>query len=450
MIKRYYYLLLAVFLVLPLVSGCSSDDDSSGKNGHLTINDIQITEEGARREVLHAIDNGKGLTLDEAIHSQISIAANKIISGDGFSFSEGFECNDLSALPGHSTVNQWSDKAVAKAETSYWVRYQLPSKVALFKLRIAYVDGINVGMEYNAAQGIEIENKNANIPAEGQVYVSGYEMPHLTTGNTYVEHVVSADGKKVLNYAIEWNGKMNHSRWVAYSYDAITGVKNVNRSDDAWAVDPLLPVEMQVDNSWHTNDGFNRGHLCASDDRVFSSEANKQTFYFSNLSPQFNSFNGGYWVTFEQLVNSWVRKDNAFGSVYDKIYVAKGGTLDKLLVNYKGTSPGGDGVLPATDKDGFTSKGLPVPQYYFIAVLAHRANQPADVVSAYQAIGFWVEHRDDYGYTFDHQLKREDAKAKAVSIDELESQTGIDFFCNLPDYIEDDVESGCQVTDWTW
>lgn len=46
MIKRYYYLLLAVFLVLPLVSGCSSDDDSSGKNGHLTINDIQITEEG--------------------------------------------------------------------------------------------------------------------------------------------------------------------------------------------------------------------------------------------------------------------------------------------------------------------------------------------------------------------------------------------------------------------
>ena len=98
-----------------------------------------------------------------------------------------------------------------------------------------------------------------------------------------------------------------------------TGVKNVNRSDDAWAVDPLLPVEMQVDNSWHTNDGFDRGHLCASDDRVFSSEANKQTFYFSNLSPQFNSFNGGYWVTFEQLVNSWVRKDNAFGSVYDKI-----------------------------------------------------------------------------------------------------------------------------------
>lgn len=34
--------------------------------------------------------------------------------------------------------------------------------------------------------------------------------------------------------------------------------------------------------------------------------------------------------------------------------------------------------MPATDSKGFTSKGLPVPQYYFIAVLAHRANQPGD------------------------------------------------------------------------
>ena len=75
--------------------------------------------------------------------------------------------------------------------------------------------------------------------------------------------------------------------------------------------------------------------------------------------------------------------------------MAKGGTLDKLLIDYKGTKAGGDGVMPATDSNGFTSKGLPVPQYYFIAVLAHRANQLVDIATSYQAIGFWVEHRDD-------------------------------------------------------
>ena len=327
-------MILAICLLLPLFCGCSSDD-SSEMNEHPTINDIQFTEQGSKREVLYAIDGSKGLTLDESIRSQISIAANKTISGDGFTFSEEFDTDNLSSLPDYSTVKQWSDKAVAKAKTSYWVRYQLPSQVAMFKLRIAYVDGINVGVEHNAAQKIVIENKNANVSAQGQNYVTEYEMPHLMEGNTYVEHEVTAGGNKVLNYAMEWNDHMKHSRWVAYSYDAITGVKNVTRSDDAWAVDPLLPESMRVDNSWHTNDGFDRGHLCASDDRSFSTEANKQTFYFSNMSPQLNSFNGGYWVTFEQLLNSWVRKDNAFGSVYDKIYVAKGGTLDKLLIDYK-------------------------------------------------------------------------------------------------------------------
>ena len=61
-----------------------------------------------------------------------------------------------------------------------------------------------------------------------------------------------------------------------------------------------------------------------------------------------------------------------------------------------------------------------------------------------------VEHRDDYGYTLEHPLNRNDAQAKAISIDELEKKTGIDFFCNLPDYIEDEVESSYNVDDWTW
>ena len=167
--KRYYNLILAICLLLPLFCGCSSDD-SSEMSEHPTINDIQLTEQGSKREVLYAIDGGKGLTLDESIRSQINIAANKTISGNGFTFSEEFDTNDLSSLPDYSTVKQWSDKAVAKAKTSYWVRYQLPSQVAMFKLRIAYIDGINVGVEHNAAQRIVIENKNMNISTQGQNY----------------------------------------------------------------------------------------------------------------------------------------------------------------------------------------------------------------------------------------------------------------------------------------
>ena len=37
----------------------------------------------------------------------------------------------------------------------------------------------------------------------------------------------------------------------------------------------------------------------------------------------------------------------------------------------------------------------------------------------------------------------------AKSIDELEELTGIDFFCNLPDNIEDAVEKSYSPSDWS-
>ena len=49
----------------------------------------------------------------------------------------------------------------------------------------------------------------------------------------------------------------------------------------------------------------------------------------------------------------------------------------------------------------------------------------------YNAMGFWIEHKPSN----DKRLAK-----YAVSIKELEKKTGIDFFCNLPDDIENVVE----------
>ena len=38
----------------------------------------------------------------------------------------------------------------------------------------------------------------------------------------------------------------------------------------------------------------------------------------------------------------------------------------------------------------------------------------------------------------------------AVSIDKLEQETGIDFFCNLPNEIEKTVEATYSADDWAW
>jgi endonuclease G len=41
-------------------------------------------------------------------------------------------------------------------------------------------------------------------------------------------------------------------------------------------------------------------------------------------------------------------------------------------------------------------------------------------------------------------------QACAISIDELEAKTGIDFFCNLPDGIEAEVEASKNLNAWAW
>ena len=65
-------------------------------------------------------------------------------------------------------------------------------------------------------------------------------------------------------------------------------------------------------------------------------------------------------------------------------------------------------------------------------------------------MGFWMEHRDDYGYEYDNFAPSDVMKQYAVSIDNLEQKTGLDFFCNLPDVVEDMVESSYTQGDWNW
>ena len=59
----------------------------------------------------------------------------------------------------------------------------------------------------------------------------------------------------------------------------------------------------------------------------------------------------------------------------------------------------------------------------------------------YHAIAFWTLHED----ASDTNKNYGDY---AITIDELEKRTGIDFFCNLPDDIEQNVESSYAPNAW--
>lgn len=81
----------------------------------------------------------------------------------------------------------------------------------------------------------------------------------------------------------------------------------------------------------------------------------------------------------EKQVQTWGRSTQQ--SVYDKVYVTKGGTINKLLTNFTGTLKANDQLYPTTDADGKTVRGLIVPAYYYMAILSEKNG-------VYKTIGF--------------------------------------------------------------
>lgn len=426
--KKHLFILglaLALFNV-----GC--DDQNTIPNGY-----VQTTQEGASTLVLKGYENaalGFSVFQPEGFDSPFYIQDKKF-AGNAYSFTQvaAARLDEMTTVPANV---EWQSNATVTAGAAYWARYAASTVYRFVKFRVSDINRNNVTIEYVVTDQTE-ERPNDNVNANtgyDNVSVTGYEIPHLNDQNVYADHYVTMDGVQILNYALEWDNTKRHANWVAFTFDTTTSADNVKRTD-AWSVDPKLPAEMQVQESDHKNDGFDKGHLCASEDRVYLKEANEQTFYYSNMSPQLNDFNGGFWGKLEARVQTWGR--STADGVYDKVYVTKGGTLNKLLKNFKGTTV--NGGTPTTDANGFTIHGLACPEYYFMAVLS----QKDDV---FHAIAFLVPHKE--GMT--RNPSSDELKEYVVSVDKLEEETGIDFFCNLPDVLENEVEAAYNLNDWAW
>lgn len=251
-------------------------------------------------------------------------------------------------------------------------------------------------------------------PTKPSGYAGRIEIPMLKGGdmNLFYTHTVNYNGKDMINYSAEYDCTKKHPRWVAFFFDNVNNQKNTKRSD-AWGQNPNIPSQYQT-NSGDYKSPYNRGHLVASSDRYLNRQANQQTFYYSNMSPQIVSFNGGIWNSMEQKVQSLGQGLNAS----DTLYVVKGGKIDGTVE---------DGTLIE-----YTGNHVAVPRYYFMALLSLRNGQ-------YKAMAFYINQEN---YT------TSDIWSYAISIDALEQRTGIDFFHNLPNAVESAVESKYDKSLW--
>ena len=288
------------------------------------------------------------------------------------------------------------------------------------------------GNPYVVVQGASNDTKNVNKNVTGVKELDErLEVPRIMGGKNYYTLIRTVPTYGV-NYIIEWDNQKRSQRWAAFQwYNGNSGTSwkrgNWDRysSTNQWVAknmaeygfsdpfqpDPDLPSTVRTELSQYKGSGYSRGHIIASADRLNSMEANEQTFYLSNIMPQTNKLNTGTWEDMENQLRLWNTSD------YRKtMYVVKGGTI------------GDHQTL------GQTSTGLTIPRYFFMAILSERNG-------SYNGMAFILEHTNPSG-------KGTTLKNYVFTIDQLEELTGIDFFCNLPDNVENDVESHWNESFW--
>ena len=287
----------------------------------------------------------------------------------------------------------------------------------------------------NISEAAENSNKNTSGPSEAQYRI---EFPKLKGGSSAVVVHKAILNKNTrdegVNYCVEWDYSIHAQRWSCYqlyssiNYHSSYNVSRYYADNDGtlsatcqYPNDTDLPATYRFTEDPYKFTGYDHGHICPSADRLRATECNYQTFFITNMQPQYNKFNAGLWEKMEEDVRTWANQS-------DTLYVCKGGTIDKSanIIEYVNRN--------SHQRTQVNDSHIPVPKYFFMAMLSRKGSQ-------WQAMGYWVEHTNA-------DRSNDNRKNYAVSIDALESLTGIDFYCNLPDDIETKVEKSFTSSYW--
>lgn len=158
-------------------------------------------------------------------------------------------------------------------------------------------------------------------------------------------------------YTLSYDGKTRHASWVYEEITADSLQGSTDRAEFDFMEDPLIPASLRATKKDYKGSGFDRGHLSPAGNARGSSEAMKESFYLSNISPQHPQLNRKYWVKLERHVREMTKN-------YSKVFVITGPLF-----------------LPEKDKDGkkyvryqvIGENNVAVPTHYFKVIYGKKA-----------------------------------------------------------------------------
>jgi len=203
-------------------------------------------------------------------------------------------------------------------------------------------------------------------------------------------------------YSFLYSEKDEQPYWVKYVSTKEHILEKKYKRKNNFREDPLVKTQSATLKDY-SKSGYDRGHLCPAGDMCFSESAMSESFFMSNMSPQFPSFNRGKWKALEEKVRNWAVK-------YDTAIIYCGGVLSDIS---KTIGP----------------NKVSVPKYYYKVVYCPTIDN---------AIGFIMPN-----------IKCElSLDSYMVSIDSVERLTNIDFYNNYLPEVQKRFESNSKIKYW--
>lgn len=222
---------------------------------------------------------------------------------------------------------------------------------------------------------------------------------HPATNPGLVEEIVEYEGMTV-----SFNRELHIPNWVSWELLGSEVDGNTERSNK-FHTDPNVTGCATPDD--YKGTGYDRGHMAPAADMKWSETAMQESFTMTNICPQLHSLNGGAWKKLEEKCRLKAMADSA-------IIIIAGPVATDEFDEYIGRSE------------------VAVPKRFFKVVLSPWSNPPTGI-----------------GFIMDNGKIPGGLQTTAVTIDEVESITGHDFFAALPDSIEQIVESQCRFNAWS-
>ena len=253
-------------------------------------------------------------------------------------------------------------------------------------------------VKFVSSRDARAENRPAAAGSAAAPHYDNLEIAEYAAAPSSPRRHVDYEG-----FTLSFNPANHTPDWVGWELLGSEASGNVSRTNNFWQDTDVAGCPSPYD---YKNSGYDKGHLCPAADQKWSREAMLDCFVMTNMAPQEHALNAGAWQTLEKKERLWAERDSAIVIVAGPIY---------------------------TDADTarIGDTGVRVPSAFYKVLLAPYVESP-------RAIGFIYPNMTSPGNMENY----------ALTVDEVEEITGLDFFSSLPDEIENKVESIKSFTEW--